>query len=150
MIQLIKRLVKRNIVKKRLLKIKHMYDIVDPNVLADTKTCVSICRNAIKHPKTEFFIAPLSEQRFIKNSKLGIFIILDDKKISIINHVFYYSNILLTDRDWKKMSNMYDNKTESIRQELKSQMKSQIKHSLDIMLNKMSPKPKVKTPVIED
>lgn len=150
MIQLIKRLVKRNIVKKRLLKIKHMYDFVDPNVLADTKTCVAICRNAIKHPKTEFFIAPLSEQRFIKNAKLGIFVILDDKKISIINHVFYYSNILLTDRDWKKMTNMYDNKTESLRQELKNQMKSQIKHSLDIILNKMNRQPKIKTPVTED
>jgi hypothetical protein len=150
MIQYIKKLIKRDIVKRRLLKIKHMYDVVDPGVLADTKTCVSICRNAIKHPKSEFFIAPLSDERYIKNSKLGIFVILDDKKISIINHVFYYSNILLTDRDWRKMTNMYDNKTESIRQELKNQMKSQIKHSLDIILNKMNRQPKEKTPVTED
>jgi hypothetical protein len=48
------------------------------------------------------------------------------------------------------MTNMYDNKTESLRQELKNQMKSQIKHSLDIILNKMNRQPKEKTPVTED
>jgi arginyl-tRNA synthetase len=43
--------------------------------------CKSICRKLITSDGSKFLIAPLSSQRYIKHSELGIFVILDDKKI---------------------------------------------------------------------
>jgi hypothetical protein len=147
MIKYIKRKLKRRAVKKKLLELKNFYDIVDPGRLADIDDCKFIFRNVLKHTNSVYEIAPLSSHRIIENKKLGIFIILDDKKITIINHVCYYSNIPLTDREWKKMTNMYDNKVQQNRMQRIEQMKSQVEHSLSKLKNKILIKSK--TPTLE-
>ena len=106
-----------------------------------------ICRNAIKHINTTFELTPISNERLIENKKLGIFVVLDDKKITVINHVCYYSNIPMSDRDWKKLTTMYDNKVQDIRKEKIRQMKSQVEYSLEKLKNKMVNK--LKTPTVE-
>jgi len=145
MIKYIKRKLKRRAVKKKLLELQIFYDIVDPGRLADINDCKFIFRNVLRHTNSVYEIAPLSSHRIIENKKLGIFIILDDKKITIINHVCYYSNIPLTDRDWKKMSNMYDNKVQINRMQRIEQMKSQVEHSLSKLKNKILIKSKTST-----
>ena len=147
MIKYIKRKLKRRAVRKKLLEFKNLYDIVDPGKLADIDDCKFIFRNVLRHPNSIYEIAPLSSHRIIENKKLGIFIILDDKKITIINHVCYYSNIPLTDRDWKKMYSMYDNKVQQNRMQRIEQMKSQVEHSLSKLKNKILIKSK--TPALE-
>ena len=147
MIKYIKRKLKRRAVRKKLLELKIFYDIVDPGRLADINDCKFIFRNVLKHTNSVYEIAPLSSHRIIENKKLGIFIILDDKKITIINHVCYYSNIPLTDRDWKKMYSMYDNKVQKNRMQRIEQMKSQVEHSLSKLKNKILTKSK--TPTVE-
>ena len=147
MIKYIKRKLKRRAVRKKLLEFKNLYDIVDPGKLADIDDCKFIFRNILRHPNSIYEIAPLSSHRIIENKKLGIFIILDDKKITIINHVCYYSNIPLTDRDWKKMYSMYDNKVQHNRMLRIEQMKSQVEHSLSKLKNKILIK--TKTPTLE-
>ena len=147
MIKYIKRKLKRRAVKKKLLELKNFYDIVDPGRLADINDCKFIFRNVLRHTNSIYEIAPLSDHRIIENKKLGVFIILDDKKITIINHVCYYSNIPLTDRDWKKMINMYDNKVQINRMQRIEQMKSQVEHSLSKLKNKILIK--TKTPTVE-
>jgi hypothetical protein len=147
MVKYIKRKLKRRAVKKKLLELKNFYDIVDPGRLADIDDCKFIFRNVLKHTNSVYEIAPLSSHRIIENKKLGIFIILDDKKITIINHVCYYSNIPLTDREWKKMTNMYDNKVQQNRMQRIEQMKSQVEHSLSKLKNKILIKSK--TPTLE-
>ena len=137
MIKYIKRKLKRRTVKKKLLELKIFYDIVDPGRLADINDCKFIFRNVLRHINSVYEIAPLSEHRIIENKKLGIFIILDDKKITIINHVCYYSNIPLTDREWKKMISMYDYKVQKNRMQRIEQMKSQVEHSLSKLKNKI-------------
>jgi hypothetical protein len=147
MIKYIKRKLKRRAVRKKLLEFKNLYDIVDPGKLADVDDCKFIFRNVLRHSNSIYEIAPLSEHRIIENKKLGIFIILDDKKITIINHVCYYSNIPLTDRDWKKMTKMYDNKVQINRMQRIEQMKSQVEYSLSKLKNKILIKSK--TPTVE-
>jgi len=147
MIKYIKRRLKRRAVKKQLLKLQNIYDHNDPGTLADINTCKFICRNAIKHKNTTFELTPLSNERVIENKKLGIFVVLDDKKITVINHVCYYSNIPMSDRDWKKLTKMYDNKVRSIRIEKINQMKSQVEYSLEKLKNKIVNK--IKTPTVE-
>ena len=83
--------------------------------LADNeKICTAICRKLINHENSKFLIAPLSGKRYIKNVVLGLFIVLDDRKISITNHVYHY-DVVLSQRDWDKLVVSYDNKTEKIR-----------------------------------
>ena len=131
---------------RRIAKARNQFDYEDPGLLGDVHMCKSICRKLITSEGSKFLIAPLSSQRYIKHSELGIFVILDDKKISIINHEYYYSNILLSNRDWDKLINMYDTKVERIRQELKNEMKSQIRYSLKTILDRVDNAKKTKTP----
>lgn len=144
--KLIKRFFKRLAVK-RILKSKAQFDYQDPGLLGDVHICKAICRKLITSPGSKFLIAPLSAQRYIKHSELGIFVILDDRKISVINHEYYYSNILMTNRDWDKLTKMYDTKVETIRQDLKTEMKSQIKYSLKTILDRVDNHKKIKTPI---
>ena len=45
--------------------------------------------------------------------------------------------MVLNDRDWDRLSAMYDNKTEKIRQEFEDEMISQIKNSLSTILDRI-------------
>ena len=110
----------KRLVIRRIAKTRNQFDYQDPGLLGDVHICKAICRKLITSEGSKFLIAPLSSQRYIKHSELGIFVILDDKKISVIIHEYYYSNILLSNRDWDKLTNMYDTKVEGIRQELKN------------------------------
>jgi hypothetical protein len=147
MIKFIKRKLKRRAVKRQLLKLKDVYDYNDPGMLADINVCMFICRNAIKHKNTTFELTPISNERVIENKKMGIFVILDDKKITVINHVCYYSNIPMSDRDWKKLITMYDNKVQEIRKDKIRQMKAHVEYSLEKLKNKVVTK--LKTPTVE-
>ena len=134
----------KRLVIRRIAKARNQFDYEDPGLLGDIHMCKSICRKLITSEGSKFLIAPLSSQRYIKHSELGIFVILDDKKISVINHEYYYSNILLSNRDWDKLTKMYDTKVERIRQELKNEMKSQIKYSLKGILDRVDNSKKTK------
>jgi len=100
------------------------------------RLCKSICHKLINQDDSKFLIAPISGKRYIKNSRLGLFIILDDKRISITNHVYHY-DVSLNEREWDRLSKMYDNKTEKIRQDFEKEMVSQIKNSLNSILEKI-------------
>ena len=100
------------------------------------RICKSICYKLINLYDSKFLIAPISGKRYIKNSRLELFVILDDRRVSITNHVYHY-DVLLNERDWDRLSSMYDNKTEKIRQEFEDEMKSQINNSLHNILDKM-------------
>ncbi len=147
MINFFKRRIKRRIVKRKLLQLKNSIDVEDTGRLADADDCKFIFRNVLKNKTSIYEIAPISEHRIVENKKLGIFIILNDKKITIINHVCYYSNIPLTDRDWKKMTKMYDSRVQDNRMKRIEQMKSQVEYSLSKLKNRISIK--IKTPTVE-
>jgi hypothetical protein len=103
------------------------------------RICKSICYRMINNPHSKFLIAPLSGKRYIKNEVLKVFIILDDKKVTITNHIYHY-DVILTQRDFDRVSHMYDNKTEEIRNEFENEMMSQIVVSLSTILHKISEK----------
>ena len=106
-------------------------------VINDTeKTSLSICRYLISHESSKFLIAPLSGKRYVKNEMLGLFIILDDRQLSITNHLYHYE-INVNDRDWNRITIMYDNKTERIRQQFEDEIMAQIQNSLSDIKNKI-------------
>ena len=111
----------------------------NPENTHNERICKSICYKMINNPHSKFLIAPLSGKRYIKNEVLKVFIILDDKKVTITNHIYHY-DVILSQRDFDRVSHMYDNNTEEIRNEFENEMMSQIMVSLSTILHKISEK----------
>jgi len=124
----LRKLFRRLYVKWRL-KTKYKW-LQNETKVSDTETlCLSICRSMISHANSKFLIAPLSMVRYIKNEDLGLFVILDERNISITNHVYHY-DVKVSQRDWDRITTMYDGKTEKIRKEYEDEIMTQIKFSL--------------------
>lgn len=100
------------------------------------KLCKSITIRMVNHPKSLFLIAPISMKRFIKNDELGIFIVMNNMRVKITNHQYHY-DVLLGERDWDRLTLLFDNKTEKIREEFEEEMFNQINSSLHEILNKV-------------
>lgn len=100
------------------------------------KTCKAICRKLISHSESKFMIAPISSKRYIINKTLGMFIVFEDNKIEITNHVYHYI-VRLSDMEMDKLIDMFDRKTEQIRLKFEDEIMSQIKNSLSSILEKI-------------
>ena len=101
----------------------------------------AIVRKMINHSDSKFTIAPLSGKRYIVNKTLDIFVIIEDSKVEITNHVYHYVSTL-GERDIEKLVKLYDTKVETERVNYEDQIKSQISNTLQVIydkINKQSP-----------
>jgi hypothetical protein len=101
------------------------------------KTCFKICLKVIHHRDTEFMIAPMSDKRYLKNDDMGIFITMTDRRVEITNHVYNY-NVKLSDRDWQRLTYIFDTETDKRRLNYESEVNSQITNSLHNILERVS------------
>jgi len=101
------------------------------------KTCFMICLKVIKHPTTKFMIAPMSSKRYMENKELDIFITMDYNRIDLTNHVYHYS-VKLSNRDWERVTQIFDMETEKRRLNYEESVNSQIKNSLHNVLERIS------------
>jgi hypothetical protein len=69
----------------------------------------AIVRKMISHPDSKFTIAPLSEKRYIVNKTVDIFVIIEDGKVEITNHVYHYV-VSLGEIDINKIKNLESKK----------------------------------------
>jgi hypothetical protein len=97
----------------------------------------TICRKLINHSSSKFLIAPLSGKRYIKNTELGLFIIMNEGRVSLTNHVYHY-DVFLIQKDWERLVRMYDNRTERDREIYETEIRSQIVYSLSNVLDKLN------------
>jgi len=105
--------------------------------VAYEKTCFKICLKVIHHRDTEFMIAPMSDKRYLKNDDMGIFITMTDRRVEITNHVYNY-NVKLSDRDWQRLTYIFDTETDKRRLNYESEVNSQITNSLHNILERVS------------
>lgn len=96
----------------------------------------AIFRKLIKSETSKFTIAPLSEKRYIVNKKLGVFIILDDTKLEITNHVYHYE-LKLPYSDALKLRKLFNDRLEKDTQEYESEIRANIQSSLNVLLDKI-------------
>ena len=101
------------------------------------RLCSGIVRKMIAHPDSKFTIAPLSGKRYIINKSLDIFIIIEDSKIEITNHVYHYV-IKLLPKDVNKLVKNFDKKVDEVRIKYEEEIKSQIKNSLNSIFDKIT------------
>ena len=97
----------------------------------------AIVRKMINHPDSKFTIAPLSGKRYIVNKTLDIFIIMEDSKVEITNHVYHYVSTL-GQRDLQKLTKIYDTKVEDQRTNYEEEIKSQITNTLQSIYDKIN------------
>ncbi len=133
----IKQFAKRSYV--RYLNLNRSQSVEDQKNSDTEKLCMSITRSLITNLESKFLLAPLSGKRYIKNENLEIFVILDRGSISITNHVYHY-DVTLSNRNWQRITGMYDNKVEGIRQEYEDEIMQNIEHSLSAIQNKIKEK----------
>jgi hypothetical protein len=101
------------------------------------KTCFLICLKMIQHPETKFMIAPMSNKRYLENKQMDLFITMDYGRVDLTNHVYHYS-VKLRNRDWERISKIFDQETEKRRLKYEDTINSQIKNSLHNVLEKVS------------
>jgi len=94
------------------------------------KTAFKICVKLISDKDSDFMIAPMSQKRFIINEKLNLFIIIDYGRVEITNHVFHY-DVRLSNRDFERVTYLYDTETEKRRSNTELTIKSNVKNTLD-------------------
>ena len=97
----------------------------------------ALVRKMINHPHSKFTIAPLSGKRYIVNKTLDVFVIMEDSKVEITNHVYHYVSTL-GQRDIEKLTKLYDTKVEDERIHYEDQIKSQISNTLQAIYDKIS------------
>jgi hypothetical protein len=103
------------------------------------KTSFLICLKVIKHSGTKFMIAPMSNKRYLENKEMDLFITMDDGRVDITNHVYHYS-VKLSNRNWERITYVFDLETEKRRLDYEGTINSQIKNSLHNVLKKISTK----------
>ena len=135
MIKFFGRLIKR-LKLRTIIRYNRMFSHNPKHYTSNEVKSSAIFRKLINHPNSTFLVAPLSNQRYIKNEKLGIFLLLSNMRLNITNHVYNYDidiNEALSD----KLKTIFDEKVELIRQDFELEMRSQIQHSLTKILEKL-------------
>ena len=93
------------------------------------RDCITICKKFIYQPDSVMLLTPISGKRYIRSEKNEIFIILDSHRVKIINHVYAY-DVLMNDRSWNQLIELFDNEVEKRREDFEKQITKNIKTSL--------------------
>jgi hypothetical protein len=131
----LKRKLKRFIVSYKLFELSIFKDKFE--YTGYEKICTAIVRKMINHNDTKYTIAPLSNKRYLINKTLEIFVIMEDSKVEITNHVYHYV-ITLPKKEMGKLVNRYDKKVDEERIMYENQIKSQIDNTLHKIYDKIN------------
>ena len=103
----------------------------------EEKITYDICNKLLDDPDSKLTFAPLSNKRFIKNSKKDMYIVIHQFTINLINHVYSYS-IYASDTDcYQNLIQKFDNILDSERLKLEDEINNNIQHSLTNILSKL-------------
>lgn len=133
----IRRFIKRKNAKfKIFMRKRHLIKTYREENFYEQKAC-AIFRKLIRGNNSKFTIAPVSEKRYIVNNKLGVFVILDDTRLEITNHIYHYE-MNLSAEDALKLRKMFNDRVESDTISYENQIKSNINTSLNNILEKLN------------
>jgi hypothetical protein len=119
------------------LRLKERFDPTPPPK-EEELFCVEICKKLIPRSTSKLTIAPLSNKRYIKSDEQDMFIVIHERTISLINHVYSYNVFIESDKLYNEVINIFDKELEDRRLILEDEIRSNIKHSLKSILDKVS------------
>lgn len=108
-----------------------------PIVTNQEATSVDICKKLIAKESSHLTLAPKSYKRFIKNDDHDMFIVIQDRTINLINHVYSYSVYIESTELYNELIDEFDLELEKRRQILEDEIVANIQHSLKNILEKI-------------
>lgn len=107
------------------------YKILNSNLEIDeqSRAAVLICHKLINKEESILLMSPITQKRYIKNDSDGLFVIINDNQLNIVNNMCNYS-VFIQGRALKNIITKFDNEVEKRRQEMETEMRSNVKHSL--------------------
>jgi hypothetical protein len=82
--------------------------------------------------------APKSHKRFIKNDMNDMFIVVENRTVNLINHVYSYTVYIEDVELYNTLIDSFDIELEKRREDLENEIKNNIQHSLNNILNKLN------------
>ena len=126
-----------NLLFKFYLHLKERFDPAPP-LKEEELFCIEICKKLIPSESSKLTIAPLSNKRYIKNDDKDMFIVIQDRTISLINHVYSYNVFIENNKLYEEVLSIFDSELENRRLLLEEEIRSNIKHSLKSILEKVT------------
>ena len=99
--------------------------------------CVNVAKSLIRSSESILIMTPKTNKYYIKNEKLGVYLVISDSVLSVTNHKYSYE-IKLTPKNERKLVNVFDNELEKRGEIYDTEMILQIKESLTDIYNKIS------------
>lgn len=118
----------------------YLKDKFDPKrpILEEEIISFEICKKLITNKSSKLTSSPLSNKRYIKNDELKIFVVIENRMMTIINHTYRYNVYFEQDEYYLQIIEMIDNEVERKRIELEEEIKSNIEFSLKNILNNLN------------
>jgi hypothetical protein len=105
-----------------------------PPITDEERFCLEITKKLIENENSVLTLAPLSQKRFIKNDELRMFIMIENRVINIINHIYSYTLVIEDIDAYQEVISEFDNKLDNIRVSLETEFRMNIQNSLKNIL----------------
>jgi hypothetical protein len=119
------------------LSLKEKFD-PRPPITKEEQCSIDICKKLIPRETSKLNYAPKSYKRFIKNDEYDMFIVIANRTIHLINHVYSYSVYIENSELYDDLLESFDSELEKRRDELEKEITNNIQHSLINILGKIS------------
>ena len=129
------RFLKRFYLKMRLAYRKQYY--TQQNQEKYERAPLFICMKLLKIEDSLLLIAPVSDDKYIYNERLGILVSLMGNKGTIVDRTYSY-DVHLSNKDWDKLERLFLNEMQKRTKKIEEQIVSNVKHSLDNIYNKIN------------
>ena len=129
------RFLKRLYLKMRLAYRKQYY--TQENKEKYQRAPLFICMKLLKIEDSLLLIAPVSDDKYIYNERLGILVSLLGHRGSIIDRTYSY-DINLSNKDWDKLDKLFSNEMQKRTKNIEERIVSNVKHSLDNIYSKIN------------
>lgn len=96
-----------------------------------------ICMKLLKIEDSLLLIAPVSDDKYIYNERLGILVSLLGNRGTIVDRTYSY-DIHLSNKDWDKIEKLFLNEMQKRTKKVEEQIVSNVKHSLDNIYSKIN------------
>lgn len=107
-------------------------------ITKEEECSIEICKKLIPKISSKLNYAPKSLKRFIKNDENDMFIVINNRTIQLINHVYSYTVYIESTELWEGLIDFFDSELEKRRTELENEITNNIQHSLKSILERLS------------
>jgi len=108
-----------------------------PEITEEERYAAKITKKIINSPEAFLYYTPISNRYVIKNDSKEIYVLIGNRNITIINHVYSYSIYIENDELYGSIINLFNETLEKKREEIEHEIKNNIQHSLMIISEKL-------------